>query len=182
MYSPYVTYEGGVKILYVELLKALYGTLRAARLFWEKLSRKLQVWGFVLNPYSECVVNKVINAKQCTIGWHVDDVMLAHDETEVVDQIIKQMNDEFGKETPLTISRGKVHDYLGMTFDFSKHGEVTVDMREHIKTILNDIPNDMVGVATTPAAGHLFDVHFITGTYSSHLTVYCDMHTNVAIE
>ena len=43
LYSGYVTIERGEKVMYVELLKALYGTLRAARLFWEKLHAKLGV-------------------------------------------------------------------------------------------------------------------------------------------
>lgn len=34
MYKPCVTMECGEKVMYVELLKALYGTLRAAWLFW----------------------------------------------------------------------------------------------------------------------------------------------------
>ena len=45
MYEPCVTTEGKQKVMYVELLKALYGTLHAARLFWEKLSGKLKEWG-----------------------------------------------------------------------------------------------------------------------------------------
>ena len=40
MYEPYVTYEGKEKVMNAKLLKALYGTMRAARLFWEKLSKK----------------------------------------------------------------------------------------------------------------------------------------------
>ena len=63
LYTPYITYERGKMVLYVELLKALYGTLRASRLFWEKLSAKLQEWGFQPNPYDSCVVNKMINGK-----------------------------------------------------------------------------------------------------------------------
>ena len=35
LYSSYVTEEQGEKVMYMELLKALYGTLRAAQLFWE---------------------------------------------------------------------------------------------------------------------------------------------------
>ena len=35
LYEPYVTCERGEKVLYVRLLKALYGTIRAARLFYE---------------------------------------------------------------------------------------------------------------------------------------------------
>ena len=34
MYSPFVDEENAVQVLYVELLKAVYGTLKAARLFW----------------------------------------------------------------------------------------------------------------------------------------------------
>lgn len=58
MYEPCVAYEQGQKVLYMELLKALYGTIRAARLFWEKLSNKLIEWGFEANPYDSCVMNK----------------------------------------------------------------------------------------------------------------------------
>jgi hypothetical protein len=38
---------------------------------------------------------------------------------ELVDQVIEMSDDEFGKETPMNKSRGKVHDYLGMILDFS---------------------------------------------------------------
>ena len=69
MYEPYVTYEGKEKVMNAKLLKALYGTMRAARLFWEKLSKKLLEEGFVPNPHNSCVVNKMINGKQCTIEW-----------------------------------------------------------------------------------------------------------------
>ena len=42
MYKDYVMMEKkGEQVMYMELLKALYGTLRAARLFWQKLSKQL---------------------------------------------------------------------------------------------------------------------------------------------
>ena len=41
MYQPHMVMEKGKPVIYVELLKAFYGTLRAARLFWETLSGKL---------------------------------------------------------------------------------------------------------------------------------------------
>jgi hypothetical protein len=85
MYSPHVMTEHGETILYVELLKALYGTLRAARLFWEKLSKTLVEWGFEINPYDRCVANKMVNGKQLTVGWHVDDLKISHVDTTVVD-------------------------------------------------------------------------------------------------
>ena len=52
LYASYVTEERGKKVMYVKLLKALYGTLRAAQLFWEKLQAKLvNDWGFTLSRY-----------------------------------------------------------------------------------------------------------------------------------
>jgi hypothetical protein len=43
--------ERGKHILYVELRKALFGTLRAALLFWRLLTKCLKSWGFQVNPY-----------------------------------------------------------------------------------------------------------------------------------
>jgi hypothetical protein len=85
-------------VLYVKLLKALYGTLRAARLFWEKLSRKLE-WGFTKNAYDSCVCNKMVNGKQLTVGWHVDDLKVSHVDVAVMDEFIAQMEGGFGDET-----------------------------------------------------------------------------------
>jgi hypothetical protein len=69
------------------------------------------------------------------------------------------MEGKFGKETTLNKLRGKAHDYLGMTLDFSKPGEVTVTMVDYIKNILHDAPKEMGGSAATPATNHLFQVN-----------------------
>eukprot|EP00978_Attheya_sp_CCMP212_P046091 scaffold373512_cov98-Attheya_sp.AAC.1 len=65
----------------------------------------------------------MINGKQCTIVWHVDDLKISHVATVTVTSIISKLEVEFGNEAPLTIRRGKVHDYLGMTIDFSTPGK-----------------------------------------------------------
>jgi hypothetical protein len=161
MYGPCIVKEGKETVMYVELLKALYGTVRAARLFWEKLTGKLLEWGFTANPYDPCVMNKIVEGTQLTVTWHVDDLKVSHAKPSVVDQFIADMEGEFGKETPLNKSRGKVHDYLGMTLDFSKSGEVTVTMIDYIKMILHDAPKEMRGSAATPAANHLFQVNTV---------------------
>jgi Reverse transcriptase (RNA-dependent DNA polymerase) len=158
MYLPYITFERGEKVMYVELLKALYGTIRAARLFWEKLSRKLQEWGFQCNEYDPCVANKTVNGKQLTVAWHVDDLKVSHVEAKVVDDFLEQMEAEFGKETPMNKSRGKIHDYLGMVLDFSQAGAVKISMIDYIQMVLHDLPEEMIGHAVTPAANYLFDV------------------------
>jgi hypothetical protein len=51
-YEKFMEMErGGKPVIYVQLKKALYGTLQAALLFWEGLSENLNEWGFKLNPY-----------------------------------------------------------------------------------------------------------------------------------
>ena len=54
-----------------------------------------------------------------TVIWHVDDLKIAHTDPEVVTQLINDLNYKFGQEAPITIHYGKVHDYLGMTLDYS---------------------------------------------------------------
>jgi hypothetical protein len=75
-YQRHARKINGKTVLYVRLIKALYGTLRAALLFWRKLSSKLKEWGFEINPYDWCVANKVINGEQCTVLRHVDDLKI----------------------------------------------------------------------------------------------------------
>jgi hypothetical protein len=159
MYGPYVVEERGERVMYVELLKALYGTLRAARLFWEKMrSQMIDHWGFTPNQYDPCVCNKMVNGKQLTVAWYVDDIKISHMDKEVVDNFIRQLEEEFGKEAPMNISRGKVHDYLGMILDFRTPGELRVDMVDYVKGILSEVPEDMrKGRASSPAANHLFN-------------------------
>ena len=157
MYKYYVMVEKGEQVMYMELLKALYSTLHAAHLFWQKLSKQLiDVWGFTPNRYDDCVVNKTINGHQMTVVWHVDDLKVSHMDAKEVEKFIKQMEEAFGEDTPLSVSCGKIHNYLGMTLDFCNKGEVRIDMEHYIDMMLQDAPKDMEGVSNTPAAVHLF--------------------------
>ena len=78
LYAPYCCQEKGQPVLYVQLMKGLYGCLWAAIQFWKKLTQQLVQWGFVINAYDQCVANKVVNGSQFTITWHVDDLKLSH--------------------------------------------------------------------------------------------------------
>ena len=60
--------------MYVCLSKAMYGTLKAALLYYRKLSKKLIEYRFVINPYNPCVTNKWTDEGQLTVVWHVDDM------------------------------------------------------------------------------------------------------------
>ena len=103
-YRTHVKYERGKPVLYMKLLKALYGCMQSALLWYQTFSNKLEKMGFILNPYDPCVANMNIEGYQCTICWYVDDVKISHKDSKVVDRIIAVLNDEFGD---LTVTRGE---------------------------------------------------------------------------
>jgi hypothetical protein len=122
----------------VELLKAPWGTLKAALLFWKlPSSNKLVSWGFEINSCDWCVADKMIDGKQCTIVWHVDDLKTSHVDPEVNAKIVVLIDEEFGKEAPITvITQGKTHDCFGVTLDHAEKGEVKTKMLDHILKLL----------------------------------------------
>jgi len=164
-YAPYVVHEKGQPVLYARLNKALYGTLRAALQFYNLLTKVLTSWGFKLNKYDRCVANKMINGKQCTIVWHVDDLKISHVERGVVEQIIEDLNTEFGKHKPLTGKVGLVHEYLGMTLDYSSKGKLKIRMDDYTEKLLSECPEFFDGEAPTPAANNLFTVRGDSKSY-----------------
>ncbi len=158
MYRKFVVDENGRPVIYVELLKALYGTMTAALLFWKKLSKQLVEWGYEINPYDWCVANKMINGKQSTILWHVDDIKLSHVDDKVNDITLGLKKQVFSKHAPVTVTSGKVHEYLGMTLDYSEEGKVKIKMLDYVEKLLADLPEEFDGTAATPAATNLLDV------------------------
>jgi hypothetical protein len=106
-YKEYLNQERGCEIIYIQLKKALYGILQAALLFWEDLSGKLLEWGFILKPYDNCVANKIIDGKQCTALWHVDNITISHMNHAVVEHVLGLLEKQYGKEKPLIVSPRK---------------------------------------------------------------------------
>ena len=117
LYRKYITVDKrNTPILYVKIQKALYGLLRSALLFYQKLVGDLEKNGFVLNPYDPCVANKTINGNQMTVCWHVDDLKVSHVDPGEVTKFGQWLSTTYG--IAVTEHRGKVHDYLGMILDF----------------------------------------------------------------
>ena len=91
-YRNYVTRERGEKVLYVHILKAIYGLLVSAILFYNKFRASLEKVGFECNPYDPCIANKIVNGKQMTIVWHVDDLKSSHVDPRVNDLFVSWLN------------------------------------------------------------------------------------------
>ena len=155
-YGPYIFYDkNGEAVLYVKLTRALYGCLKSSLQFWKQLSGVLEAEGFSTNPYDSCVMNKSIQGSQCTITFHVDDLKISHKDPQVVSDIIHMLEGIYGE---VAVSRGKMQTYLGIDFDFSVPGEVSLSMKSYLQDILDDFPEELTKEVKTPAADHLFDI------------------------
>ncbi len=158
VYGQHVVYENGRKVLYVQVLRAIYGMLIAALLWYKQFRGALEKDGLEFNPCDPCVANKMVNGKQHTIRFHVDDLMSSHVEPKVNDEFLKWLNDMHGKHGEVKATRGDCHDHLGMNFDFSEKGKVKLDMIKYVENMVDEFsvkfgPDDSV---SSPAADDLF--------------------------
>jgi len=115
--------ENGKPVLHLLLVKALYGMLVAALLWYRKFHGDLETELYVLNPYDPCVANKTIEKKQHTVHFHVDDLMACHVLPKINDRFDTWLNKMYGHYGAVKCIRGKVHDCLGMTLDFTIKGK-----------------------------------------------------------
>ena len=124
-----MSYESGKPVLYVRPQKSLYGCLKSALLFYEKLVGDLEAYSFKINPYDPCVDNMMIGGKQLTVCWHVDDLKISCLDANEVTEMIHWLESENGE---MHRSCGKRHDYLGMWLDYSIPGEVRISTEEYL--------------------------------------------------
>jgi hypothetical protein len=144
-YRDYVITEGNSKILYVKMLKALYGMLRSSILYYNKFRKDVESIGYVINPYDICVANKIVKGHQHTIIWHVDDVMGSHVDPSVNSAFAAWCDKLYGSKElgHVKIKRGKVHEYLGMVLDFSKKQKLKIDMQYYIDSMVESFPYEI---------------------------------------
>ena len=78
-----------------------------------------------------------------TVCWHVDDLKVSHCDPAQVTIFGEWLSEKYG--VAVATHCGKVHNYLGMIFDFLQKGKVMVTMMEYIKNIIKDFPEEIVG-------------------------------------
>ena len=80
----------------------------------------------------------MIEGKQCTVVWYVDDNKISH----------------FGK---MTVTRGREHVFLGMQIMNNDDGTATVGMKSYLLEAIAECGMNIDRTATTPATRTLFD-------------------------
>ena len=145
--------------LVVRLLKALYGTIQAARLWHNMIIEVLVADGFVQNSSDKCVLNKKLaNGVVITVVLYVDDLLITCADQALIEALKQYLETKFPE---VTYHSGTVIDYVGMTLDFaSKPGAVRVTMKQTIDDILSSAkPPESARIPTTPASEALFDIN-----------------------
>jgi len=138
----------------VKLKKALYGCVESAKLWYELISAKLVGLGFSRNDYDPCVYNKLVNGSQMTLCLHVDDLLITCADEGALNDVIIDIDALF---LGTTLHRGKAHSYIGMMFDFSTAGCVSIRMDGYTEDFLREY--EVIGAAATPAKTDLFEIN-----------------------
>jgi hypothetical protein len=102
-----------------------------------------------------------------TICFHVDDCKVSHRKKIVMDRMIGYLCQEYESifedgSGAMTVSRGKIHKYLGMTLDYSVPGQVKITILKYSNEIISAFDKSEPkggGTKTSAAPGSLFKVN-----------------------
>jgi hypothetical protein len=160
-YKQYVVKGDKGDYIVVNLDRALYGCVESAKLWYDDLKTTLSEAGYNPNPIDECVFNKGSGEHQCSIALHVDDMIITSKNESMINSLIEKLKQRYTEG--ITIHDGPVVSYLGMTFDWSKPGEVSVTQEGYISDMLRD--SGVEGFAKTPAADNLYEIREETPSF-----------------
>ena len=90
---------------------------------------------------------------QITIALYVDNLMVTCEHEGILHEAIDKLKGLF---QGATVQFGKLHSYIGMTFDFSNNDKVHIRMEGYVNDMLREY--EVIGGAATPASADLFDL------------------------
>jgi hypothetical protein len=88
----------------------------------------------------------------------VDDLKSSHVDASVNDDFARWLEQQYGdpRVNTVKVTRGKLHDYLGMTLDYTAPGQVKIDMTKYIKAMIDEFPEELPGKVNCPWNENLF--------------------------
>ena len=124
-------------------------------MWYNRSSTNLESLGYKKNKLDICVFNRIEKDNaQITLILHVDDMKITSNSEFNIDQVIAEIEILY---TGLTKQRGRIINYIGMTFDHSKHDCVRIIM----SNCINEVLEGCTVMAQTPAHSNLFDIRSI---------------------
>ena len=142
-YEEFVVYERNQKDLYVQIMKEIH-LHKVSILYFTKFRTDIESIWYLVNSYAACEANKIINGKQYTLNWHVDDVKASHADATVNDKFRKWCENKYGNENlgHVTVVRGDKHDDLAIHLDYSDKDKLKIDMKYYIDNMDEEFPYD----------------------------------------
>ena len=99
----------------------------------------------------------------------MDDLHISCENMETIEGLIKDLNHKFKTNfQELAVTKGKVHDYLGINIDYSNNDYVKFTMYDFLEDVLGESRSDMKGTSKWPAGPKLFDVDATSTKLSEH--------------
>ena len=130
--------------LVCKLNKSIYGLKQAAKNWYEALTSLLLKKGFKRSRNDYCLfVKKEEDGTFSYVLVWVDDIIVAGETEEAVNEIKSMLNENFKMD-----DRGVLNWFLGMQI-LQSHDKITVDQRKYIETVLQQFNmSDCKAVAT----------------------------------
>ena len=107
--------------------------------------------GFIKNPYDICSFDRVRGDTTDRILVYVDDLFITSRDEEILQSIADALKDSYGG---ITTTTGLQHDFLGIHWDFTTPGQVSLSMEGYISDVLTKYKVSKTCIS--PATDNLF--------------------------
>ena len=115
--------------------------------------RDLEAFGFELNPYDPCSANKMVNASQITVVWHIYELKVSYIDSFEIAKFACYVDKIYGV---LAVKIGKLYNYLGVDLYIYIDGKVQVSMIHYVNNILRYFQEHLRTTSVSLDADHLF--------------------------
>ncbi|KAG5673868.1 hypothetical protein PVAND_003879 [Polypedilum vanderplanki] len=135
----------------LRLKKSLYGLKQAARVWNQTIHQVLIQDGFIQSQADMCFYIKNLDNKSCYLIIHVDDILIAGSDLEIISQTQATLSKHFQVK-----DLGTVKFFLGIAINQDEEGNFFINQENYIKKIVSEaslsdakpskIPLDLIGM------------------------------------
>ncbi len=150
----YQKFINNKKEITLRLLKALYGTREAAKLWYEHFKEIILSYGYKVSDMDKCVFHKITAEDTSVIILHVDDGLVLSNDIKILHDLRDKIDATFEGKFTWAIDE-PIMSYIGMDI---KKGDKCVEltMEKFISDLLKDF--NVTKRKRVPANSDLFDI------------------------
>jgi hypothetical protein len=141
-------------VLTVQVVKAVYGLVESAMLWYKFISNILIILGYNECKSESCVFVRKIDGNISYITLYVDDLLICASSNILLDEIINALK---SKEPNIKVNKDKVLSYLGMTIDLQVEGYAKISSLMYIETLMTKY--EVIGIEKYPSDANLLTIN-----------------------